>query len=56
MLWVEVGIAARPGRDEIGQDAGIARSVIPRVRPPFCCVQYAGRSGEIAAIPPSTPA
>jgi len=26
---------ARPSRDEIGQDAGIARSVIPRVRPPF---------------------
>jgi len=42
---------ARPGRDEIGQGAGIARSVIPRIRPPVCCVQYGSRSSNIAAIP-----
>ncbi len=46
---------ARPDRDEMGPNAGIARSVIPRVKPPVCCVQYAGRSGNIAAIPPCIP-
>ncbi len=40
----------RPGRDETGRDAGDARSVIPCVRPPACCVQYADRSSDIAAI------
>ena len=46
---------ARLGRDEIGRGAGIARSVIPRVRPPVCCVQYTGPGGDIAAIPPCIP-
>jgi len=46
---------AWPQGDKIGRDASIARSVIPRVRPPVCCVQYAGRSGDIAAIPPCIP-
>jgi hypothetical protein len=30
-------------------DACIARNVIPRLGPPVCCVQYAGREDTIAA-------
>ena len=33
----------------IGSAAGIARSVIPRVSPPVCCVQYACRNSNIAS-------
>ncbi len=39
---------------EIGSAACIGRNVIPRVRPPVCCVQYAGHDGDMPAIPACT--
>jgi hypothetical protein len=56
-VWADAAARRRSSKESEARDCQevcIARKAIPRVRPPVCCVQYAGRGGDIASIPTCT--